>query len=66
MVDDLTIALLGIVLFIVGYLFSMMSKLEHIQDLIELYGEKGWEYITEENTKRYFQERKDEQNGGLQ
>lgn len=67
MVDDLIIALLTIVLFIVGYLYlTLISKLEHIQDLIELYGEKGWEYITEENTKRYFQERKEEQNGGLQ
>ena len=65
--DDLIIALLTIALFIVGYLFlTMISKLEHIQDLIELYGEKMWEYITEENTRRYFQEREEEQNGGLQ
>ena len=62
--DDLIIALSGTVLFVVGYLLlTMISKLEHIQDLIELYGEKGWEYITEENTRRYFQERKEDQNG---
>lgn len=66
MVDDLIIALSIMILFIVGYLFLMMSKLEHIQDLIELYGEKGWKYITEENTRRYFQEREERQNGRLQ
>lgn len=66
MVDDLIIALSIMILFIVGYLFLMMSKLEHIQDLIELYGEKMWEYITEENTRRYFQEREERQNGRLQ
>lgn len=67
MVDDLIIALLTMILFIVGYLYlTLISKLEHIQDLIELYGEKRWEYITEENTRRYFQEREEEQNGGLQ
>lgn len=66
-VDNLIIALLTIVLFIVGYLYlTMISKLEHIQDLIELYGEKGWEYIIEENARRYFREREEEQNGGLQ
>lgn len=58
MVDNLIIALLTMILLILVYLFlTMISKLEHIQDLIELYGEKGWEYITEENTRRYFQER---------
>lgn len=31
MVDDLIIALLTMVLFVVGYLFLMMSKLEHVQ-----------------------------------
>ena len=67
MVDNLIIALLTMVLLVLGYLFlTMISKLEHIQDLIELYGEKGWEYITEENARRYFQEREEEQNGGLQ
>lgn len=66
MVDDLIIALSIMILFIVSYLFLMMSKLEHIQDLIELYGEKGWKYITEENNRRYFQEREEKQNGKLQ
>lgn len=63
-VDNLIIALLTMVLLVLGYLFlTMISKLEHIQDLIELYGEKGWEYITEKNARRYFQEREEEQNG---
>lgn len=67
MVDNLIIALLTMILLLVVYLFlTMISKLEHIQDLIELYGEKMWEYITEENTRRYFQEREERQNGRLQ
>lgn len=43
MVDNLIIALLIITLFVVYFLFlTMISKLQHIKNLIELYGEKGW------------------------
>lgn len=44
---------------------KLLDKLEHIQDLIEWYGDYVYNHIQSKELQKYFNERKDE-NGGLQ
>lgn len=45
--------------------YKLLDKLEHIQDLIEWYGDYVYNHIQAEKLQKYFNERKDE-NGELQ
>lgn len=59
--SDLAAAFLGVALLLVGYLFFwMIDKLDHIQNLVELYGENTWKHFREEEQRRYFEEREEE------
>lgn len=59
--SDLAATFLGAILLLVGYLFfTMIDKLDHIQNLVELYGENTWKHFREEEQRKYFEEREGE------
>lgn len=63
--DIVVIASVMNFLLLVYTFYKLLDKLEHIQDLIEWYGDYVYNHIQAEKLQKYFNERKDE-NGGLQ
>lgn len=63
--DIVVIASVMNFLLLVYTFYRLLDKLEHVQDLIEWYGDYVYNHIQAEKLQKYFNERKDE-NGELQ